>query len=165
MADSWVVIIKTLNVLWRDTHGHETVSLCQAGLNVCVCVCVCLFVCLIYSVPLHWLNAVNVKWQYFNMGNAGQCGFWLCAVNILLFWSVRVWKSPSTTAKILTQLKSAWCIWEMQLNDMQTRDALNCKWEKRWAHSQQIILIENFHLCTGVQRQNIESGFIFFSAE
>lgn len=48
---------------------------------------------------------------------------------------------------------------------MHMRDALNCKWEKRWAHAEQIILIENFHLCTEVQRQNIESGFTFFSAE
>lgn len=51
-----------------------TVSLCQAVLYMRVCVWHW-FVCLIYSVPLHWLNAVNVKWQYFNVGNAGQCGF------------------------------------------------------------------------------------------
>ncbi len=102
---------------------------------------------------------------------SGNIWKWVIQVNavsdyvLLTFYSskvLRVWKSPSATAKILTQLKSAWCIWEIQLNDMQTRDALNCKWEKCWAHSQQIILIENFYLCTGVQRQNIKSGFIFF---
>lgn len=87
VGDSWVVIIKTLNVLWRDAHGH--------GFSVSSClVCECVFACLIYSVPLHWLNAVNVKWQYFNVGNAGQCGFWLCAVNILLFLSVKSVKIP-----------------------------------------------------------------------
>lgn len=132
------------------------------------CVCVCVwhwFVCLIYSVPLHWLNAVNVKWQYFNVGNAGQRGFWLCAVNILHFENVRVSKFPSATAKILTRVKSTWCISEIQLNDTHMRDALNCKWEKRRAHAEQIILIENFHLCTEVRRQNIENGFTFFSAE
>lgn len=169
-----------MNLLRRDAHGHETWSNHRRYLSFSVCsnsfslssspvyASVCVwhwFVCLIYSVPLHWLNAVNVKWQYFNVGNAGQCGFWLCAVNILHFENVRVSKFPSATAKILTRLKSTWRISEIQLNDMHTRDALNCKWEKRWAHAEQIILIENFHLCTEVQRQNIESGFTFFSAE